>query len=819
MKPFPLATARQCRRGSALVTVIIFSFVLLTLAASVMQWSLTERRLNSRNAYWLEARNAAEAAAEYGCYQVAQAFNNNMNPTFGTGGTVTISLPSTSFFAGSHVDPGSISLRVGNIQQVPNATSLYYVDPLDPNNTFDPLISRYVYRRDVKVVSKATVNPRPGGGRPVTAYVEEKVSVRGAPLFAYAIFYSGNDLEFGETPTMDIYGPVHVNGNLFVGPAGSSPQTLTFHGQVTASGNVYHAWRGTTTTAQEGGSTMSATTPVKFSTDSTIGGNPVDMRVASTGVWNDSTMGADSSTSGLAALTALLTDGRKQAFKDYASKTWNGNLETAAMGITSYNLMGSTEAVAHNSTTNTDILATDGAADDAATVGTTALGTGYGHGYGPHSLIEPSMAPAASTDPYKGAKAAIEQSKFANKAGLYIKVQVAADNSLTGITLYGDPNSAPSGTPAANIGPNGGIKLGSYPANVIQYIPYTTTTSGGNTYVQKGMYDHHQDKGINLVQIDMQKLKTALTDMAGTTTTAGTDIVAANGTTKWGLGTANTFGYDQNVATSTGWNGGVYIEVANASTNQTALLFANGQIASGSSLVPNGTSAPNGVTGLTVATNAPAYILGNFNADGTIAGTSATNNSALYPDDVPASTTAANLPAAVIASKEAPVAIAADAVTVLSGNYFGTDSTTNLAPASAMTSGSAYNSYKTPAPNASGSVEIAAAIISGTIPTSPDSTGTQAYSGGVHNFPRFLETWGSNTVAIRGAMVCMYNSRIATAGWSQSYYSAPFRQWGFDQVFANGKFPPICPQVLQYRRVDFTYLKNATVYATELSTL
>jgi hypothetical protein len=136
-----------------------------------------------------------------------------------------------------------------------------------------------------------------------------------------------------------------------------------------------------------------------------------------------------------------------------------------------------------------------------------------------------------------------------------------------------------------------------------------------------------------------------------------------------------------------------------------------------------------------------------------------------------------------------------------------------------MTSGSAYNSYKTPAPNASGSVEIAAAIISGTIPTSPDSTGTQAYSGGVHNFPRFLETWGSNTVAIRGAMVCMYNSRIATAGWSQSYYSAPFRQWGFDQVFANGKFPPICPQVLQYRRVDFTYLKNATVYATELSTL
>ena len=61
-----LAPSSDCRRqrGSALVTVIIFSCVLLALVASVMQWSLTERRLNSRNASWLEARNAAEAAAE-----------------------------------------------------------------------------------------------------------------------------------------------------------------------------------------------------------------------------------------------------------------------------------------------------------------------------------------------------------------------------------------------------------------------------------------------------------------------------------------------------------------------------------------------------------------------------------------------------------------------------------------------------------------------------------------------------------------------------------------------------------------------------------
>ena len=818
MNALPLFSGRRRQRGSALITVMLFSFVLLTLAGSVMQWSITERRMNTRNGYWLEARNAAEAVAEYGCFQVAQAFNSKMNPTFGSSGTNPISFPSaltSSFFApkatggatGSRVSSTSISLNAGTVTRVPN-NSLYYVDPLDPNNRFDPLVGRYVYRRDVKVLSKVTITPDAGGGTPVTSYIEETVSVRGAPLFAYAIFYSGNDLEFGESPKMDIYGPVHVNGNLFVGPVGTN--ALDFHGPVSASGHVFHAWRGTTAVAQEGSNTINATTAVNFSTDATVTGNPFNMRTTG-GVWNDSTMGADSGTSGLAALLALITPARTAAFAQYSSQNWHGNLQTAAMGIQSYNPMGFSEVVGADASSN-PILATNPLADDGANVGT---GAGYGHGYGPHAMIEPSMAAAPLADTYKTAKDAIEESKFANRAGMYLKVVVTpgvagAPDTLTP-TLYGDPRSAPLGTPLANIGPNGGIKLGTVPANVIQVIPYTTTVISGTTYVQKGMYDQHQDKGVNLVQINMAALKTALTDMATATTTAGTDILAADNTTKWGSGTANT-GYDKYVAGSTGWNGGLYIEVTpSASPNHTGVLLANGRIASGSSLTPTGASAPNSVTGLTIATNAPAYILGSFNADGTVSTATATN-SALYPDD-----TASGV--AVTSSVEAPVAIAADAVTVLSPNYFNTSGTTNLAPTAVMTTGSAYNGIKTNAPAASGTVEIAAAIISGSVTTSQDAAGTQAYSGGVHNFPRFLENWGANTVAIRGAMVSMYSSRIATVGWSQSYYSAPVRQWGFDQIFANGKFPPICPQVISYRRVDFTYLPNAAVYATELAGL
>jgi len=831
MKPLPPSSS-SIRRGSALITVLLFTFMLVTLVASIMQWSLSERRLNIRSSCWLEARNAAEAVAEYGCYQVAQAFNQQMYPTFGGNGTANITFPSSvasSFFSGSNVDTSSVAITVGGVTKIPSS-GLYYINPLDKNNTYDPMVGRYVYRRDVIVLTKATVNPPAGGGPPVTSYIEETVSVRGAPLFAYAIFYSGNDLEFGETPLMDIYGPVHVNGNLFVtpsGPSGSTPSALTFHGPVTASGDVYHAWRGTTGTAQEGSSIMSQSVAVNFATDTSSTGNPVSMRNASS-VWDDSTMGADyilsgtnaGQQNGLALLQSLVTPAVSAQFSQYASQTWHGNLQTGAMGIMPYNPMGFTEPVAVDSSSN-PILANSSSADDAATVGTTAatepnsataLGTGYGHGYGPHSLIEPPMTLPATSDPYYTAKTAIEQQKFSNKAGLYVQVNAANGN----IVLYGDPNSAPAGTPTTSLGPNGGIQLGTAPAKVFQYIPYTTNAT--NNTVKTGLYDQHQSAGVNLLQIDMGALKTALTDMMANTTTSGGDIVASNNSTKWG---SSSTPYDQYTPGSTGWNGGVYVEVKGSSgSNETAVVLSNGVVASGNSLIPNA----NGINGLTVATNAPVYILGSFNADGTVTPANSTYTSAAYPDDAASGT-------APINSKQIPVAIAGDAVTLLSSGYFGsgnvisTNTTTTVATANTMSSGSAYNSYNSLAPHASGSVEVAAAIISGTVPTSPDSTGTQQYSGGVHNFPRFLENWSNTagtvqyTVAVRGSMVCMYNSRIATAGWRQAYYNAPVRLWGYDQIFAAGRFPPICPTVLSYRRVDFTYIKNSGAYTAELNSL
>ncbi|WP_373543586.1 hypothetical protein [Chamaesiphon sp.] len=63
------------------------------------------------------------------------------------------------------------------------------------------------------------------------------------PLFQFGIFYSG-DMELNSTSPMQINGWVHSNGNMYVQPAGVSPNQAnsltTFLGRVSAAGNIYN---------------------------------------------------------------------------------------------------------------------------------------------------------------------------------------------------------------------------------------------------------------------------------------------------------------------------------------------------------------------------------------------------------------------------------------------------------------------------------------------------------------------------------------------------------------------------------------------------
>ena len=947
LHPFPFTAGRS--RGSAFVTVLLFTFLLLTLVASILTWSLSERRLNVRASYWLEARNAAEALAEYGFSQIATQFSSQANPpTFDPGGSNPLLKPPThtpmvagDFFFGGNVDPTSIELIGGTAQSVPSSGALFLIDSTDPNNTNDTLKGQYVYRRDIQVLAKATVNP-PSGGPPVTAYVMEYVSVRGAPLFANAIFYGHNDLEIFPGPQMDIYGPVHCNGNMFLSKQSTDSTTLNFHGPVSCSGDLYHAWSTVNTAGQGSGNENLKTDPVNFVplSGNTATASLVNLYNSTAGKWYDSTMGTDSSlftnghysNTGTDALTQL--QGKLvSSFRQTASQTWGGNLQTAAMGVAAYNPIGSNGQVGVDGSGNA-IIANKGSIDASGNVIDPAAADPLG--YGPHNMIDPPNTALSTSDPYYDAKHTVEQQKYSNESGLYVQVVVtpgangAADTAA--VKLYSWPGSAAAAgvVDPARIGPNGGLLLGTVPSGLVGFVPYqatvtnsttttpatqtsysvtgsgsswhikTTTTTGGtltlsnatlqyngtnsvgisggsqsysggssgsstgtatytsssaaashlpspttgytttggssitpnsdNATVTSGLYDQRQAAGVNLVQLDMAALRAALTDTNTNSNANGKAIVTSTNQV-WGAGVSG--GYSPTVAGSTGWNGAVYVQVTKSDgtpAGQTSVIVANGTVASGSNLVPavNPTTA-NVSLGLTLATNAPLYVLGHFNANGTVTATSATT-----PDD--GKTDAVSTPT----SAEVPVALAADAITILSPGFFGTADTTDLVPSSNITTGTitgtkdsngtsntsasgsaARNSWYLRSTNATGGAadpnpgdtEIAAAFITGLVTTT-----ASASSGGAHNLPRFLEDFSGNTVGIRGSLVCMYKSTIATGPWSTSYYSPPTRLWGFDVIFQNGHFPPLTPKVMSYRRVDFNDMPPHTATVSGVAT-
>lgn len=155
--------------------------------------------------------------------------------------------------------------------------------------------------------------------------------------------------------------------------------------------------------------------------------------------------------------------------------------------------------------------------------------------------------------------------------------------------------------------------------------------------------------------------------------------------------------------------------------------------------------------GLTVATSSPLYIQGNYNAPASALGTTNTTGTL-------------------------PASIAADAITVLS------------------TAWSDSNSSKSLSSRIAADTTVNAAFLAGIVASTAASD-----SGGVENFPRFLEDWTGHTFTYNGSMICMYYSAIATGLWkgigsTYDIYNPPNRNWAWDQNFQyRDKLPPGTP--------------------------
>jgi hypothetical protein len=74
------------------------------------------------------------------------------------------------------------------------------------------------------------------------------------------------------------------------------------------------------------------------------------------------------------------------------------------------------------------------------------------------------------------------------------------------------------------------------------------------------------------------------------------------------------------------------------------------------------------------------------------------------------------------------------------------------------------------------------------------TVGTQ-YSGGVENFPRFLEDWTNLTFTYSGSLDALLNIQQATGNWvyGGNVYQAPVRNWSYGMSATS--LPPGTPKV------------------------
>ena len=203
---------------------------------------------------------------------------------------------------------------------------------------------------------------------------------------------------------------------------------------------------------------------------------------------------------------------------------------------------------------------------------------------------------------------------------------------------------------------------------------------------------------------------------------------------------------------------------------------------SGSSSVKRGIRLRKGAKmpagGLTVASDNPVYIQGDYNTGRTV------NSSGAVTAETPANVANNGTGSPVVSGYiKQPCAVLGDAVMILSNAWLDSRSTNDVS-----------NRDATP-------TTVNTAIVSGIVPSGLVSSGANSYSGGAENFPRFMESWGSGrTFTYNGSMVELFLSKQNVGKWgSANVYDPPRRTWAFDTLFYTSP-PPGTLTLVSYNK-------------------
>lgn len=555
-----ISQKKHPQKGSAILLVIVTTVTITLITSSLLKWGIVEQTLNNRHIIRSHGQNAVESILESGVAQLVNRWNSESSFIYDelapSKSPLTISKNLINLYSGTDLDIQEATLLGGPVSE----GVWKYIDPTDPQNEFDPQKGKRVYIRKVNLLSKIVGNiPQ---SNPITVYGKQTLEIRDAPLLTHAVFYN-MDLEYHPGPNMDMYGPVHSNGNIYT----SANNNLYFHSTVTTAKDYFHGLAPLHPEGAQSGTVWIKNPSGKFISD-----------YKGSGSKTDNTNYYDSNTAN---------------WREIASNRWGGNLQTKDHGVPYQNPVGYKDYVRDDPTTP-------------------ELDDDLNYAY---AIIEPNLKVKNKINHpnYKGAG---ENEKFARKAGLIIRLHESTESptklsyklsnnyyvSFHKIKRTNDtnPNSAVA------VDENGYIEEVdiAIDANSLEKVlnmqEYTENSLGTPT---SGLYDQRRGEGISTLEFNIENFR------------------------KWVDNTSSDYDpsvWESNYSPSADYNGAVYFEfpIDNSLPERPDKIVTSkdklGLLVKNADTIPN-PSYNNTATrdsGFNLATNTTLYVKGHFNADG-----------------------------------------------------------------------------------------------------------------------------------------------------------------------------------------------------------
>ncbi|MCP3979329.1 MAG: hypothetical protein GY716_08375 [bacterium] len=234
---------RETQNGFAIVTVMVLLATLTSVLAAYALLTRVERETTRSSMNGTRAFYAAESGLNLRAEDIRQIFigynrpagtspviPSGVIPCTGTGTAGAGDFACATLALEDHDVMSYVTESAGNPQAV----------VIPPGELYQNLNAQE-YSYQVHAVAKSSLDTWAG------AILELHFRSRLVPLFQFAAFYN-KDLEILPGPAMTLAGPVHSNGDLYMG----ANATLTIDGQITTAGRLFHG-RKNTDSCQSGG--------------------------------------------------------------------------------------------------------------------------------------------------------------------------------------------------------------------------------------------------------------------------------------------------------------------------------------------------------------------------------------------------------------------------------------------------------------------------------------------------------------------------------------------------------------------------------------